>query len=199
MEFNDCIKEGDGERLCELYKLCLLLYKSSGHTKYSYIVLHHLVKLTGMSSPFEAHRLKWNRFFNKHGGHGRNIPMDLRKEQLNKVLKTLWRSLGSNINESSASRVANTLELMEQIMDKIDQDCKCKAKQGKRNIPNKEAAVVQVSFDLMSKKVFKHTPGRQGHPSFLKFRGGLFGNLEYKSLHKWMTEHIQLWASIYEK
>lgn len=131
MEFNDCIKEGDGERLCELYKLCLLLYKSSGHTKYSYIILHHLVKLTGMSSPFEAHRLKWNRFFNKHGGNGRNIPMDLRKEQLNKVLKTLWRSLGSNINESSASRVANTLELMEQIMDKIDQDCKCKARQEK--------------------------------------------------------------------
>ena len=199
MEFNDCIKESDGERLCDLYKLCLLLYKSSGHTKYSYIVLHHLVKLTSLSSPFQAHRLKWNRFFNKHGGNRKNIPMDLRKEQLNKVLKTMWRSLGSNISENSASRVADTLEAMEQIIDKIDQDCEYKAHEGKRNIPNEEAAVIQISSDLMSKQVFRHTPQRQGHYSFLKFEGNLFRNMDYKDLHKWMTEHIKLWASIYEK
>jgi L1 cell adhesion molecule like protein len=199
MEFNDAVKEGDGERLFELYKLCLLLYKSTGHTKYSYIVLNHLVKLTSLLSPFEAHRLKWNRFFNKHGGSGCNIPMDLRKEQLNKTLKKLWRSLGSNINENSASRVADTLEVMEQITDKIDQDCNYKRKKGTRNIPNEAAAVIQISSDLMSKQVFRHTPGRTGHPSFAKFDGNILGKIDYKALHTWMTDNIKLWASISEK
>ena len=199
MAFNDAVKEGDGQQLYELYKLCLLIYKSTGHSKYSYVVLHHLVKLTCLSSPFEAHRLKWNRFYNKYGGTGRNIPLDLRKEQLNKVLKTMWRSLGSNINETSASRVADTLETMEQIIEKIDKDCNYNPDKGNRNIPNKTAAVVQISSDLVSKRVFKCTPGREGQPSFSKFDKGIFQNLDYKELHTWMTDNIKLWASIYEK
>ena len=50
MAFNDAVKEGDGQQLYELYKLCLLIFKSTGHSKYSYVVLHHLVKLTCLSS-----------------------------------------------------------------------------------------------------------------------------------------------------
>ena len=123
MEFNDSIKEGDGDRLFDLYRLCLLLYKSGGNTIYSYVVLLHLVKILCLLSLFKSHRLKWNRFCNKNGGAGKNIPLDLRKEQLNKVLKTMWRSLGSNINEKNASCVANTLEMMEKILEPIDKDC----------------------------------------------------------------------------
>ena len=43
--------------------------------------------------------MKWNRFYNKYGGRGRNIPLNLKMEQLNKILKKLLRGLGSNVDE----------------------------------------------------------------------------------------------------
>lgn len=70
MEFNDAIKEGDGERLLDVYKVALLLYKANGKSKYAYEVLLHLVKIYGILSKHDAHNLKWNRFFNKHGTKG---------------------------------------------------------------------------------------------------------------------------------
>ena len=75
LEFNDAIKEGDGARLFELYKLALLLYKTYGHYKYAYAVLLYLVKCTAILPPSQALRLKWNRFFNGSGLPGRNIPL----------------------------------------------------------------------------------------------------------------------------
>ena len=44
LEFNDAIKEGDGDRLFDIYKMALLLYKAHGHFKYAHVVLLHLVK-----------------------------------------------------------------------------------------------------------------------------------------------------------
>ena len=63
-EMGDCIKEGDGERLFEIYKLALLLYKSTGHTKYSYAVLLYLAKINFILPDNKAFTLKWNRFYN---------------------------------------------------------------------------------------------------------------------------------------
>ena len=59
-EFSDAIKEGDGHRLFNLYKLALLIYKCNGHFKYAYIVLLYLVKCIAILSKFQAFRLKWN-------------------------------------------------------------------------------------------------------------------------------------------
>ena len=39
LEFDDAIKEGDGDRLHDIYKFALLIYKANGKTKYSYIIL----------------------------------------------------------------------------------------------------------------------------------------------------------------
>lgn len=77
LEFNDAVKEGDGGRLFELYKLALLLYKTHGHYKYAYAVLLYLVKCIAILPPSQALRLKWNRTFNGSGLPGRNIPLDL--------------------------------------------------------------------------------------------------------------------------
>ena len=59
LDFNDAVREGDGEHL---------FYHSESHTKYAYIVLLHMVKVVAILPEFEAHRLKWNRFYNKYRG-----------------------------------------------------------------------------------------------------------------------------------
>lgn len=101
-EFGDAIKAGDGERLHDFNKVALLLYKAHGKTKYAYVILLYLAKLEASLSKSDAHDLKWNRTFNKHGLPGMNIPVDLQTEQYNHEVKSMWNSLGANINEDSA-------------------------------------------------------------------------------------------------
>lgn len=198
-DFNDAVREGDGERLLDLYKLALLLYHSEGHTKYAYIVLLHLVKVVAVLPEFEAHRLKWNRFYNKYGGKGNNISLDLKKEQQNKVLKTFWRALGANINENNGARVAHALEPLETIMESVNADCNYSSRTGKRSVPNQEQCIEQIVDDLIKENVFRFTEGREGHSSFPKFSGKLLRDIDYRELHCWMNEHIKLWGSIYER
>ena len=197
-DFNDAIKEGDGERLFDLYKLAVVLYHTEGHTKYAYTVLLYLTKVVAILPEFEAHQLKWNRFYNKYGGSGKNISLDLKKEQQNKVLKTFWRSLGANINETDGARVAHAFESLEAIMESVNADCDFSTRKGQRSVPNKESSVAQIVSDLREKNVYEYTEGRQGHPHFENFNGQLFSEVDYRELHGWMTKKIELWGSIYE-
>ena len=154
-EYHDSIKEGDGERLLDLYRLLLLLFKANHKTKYAYACLLYLVQLEAILSESDAHNLKWNRFFSKYGGKGANIPLDLRMEQYNKIVKTMWRSLGANLTEESASRLANTVEPVEIILDRVDEDCGLKATKGYRSKGKPEEAVAQITKDLMQIKAFQ--------------------------------------------
>lgn len=199
MSFEDAVKEGDGERLFQLYKILLLIYKAHGHTKYAYVTLLYLVKIHALLPEFEAHQLKWNRFYNTHGEKGKNIPLDLRKEHQNRLLKTMWKALGPNLNEKSAARVAGTLDHVECILESIDKDCNLKDTSGShRSTSKKDEAVQEIVADLISKNVSSYTPGREGHPSFPNFSSNILSNLDYRDLHKWMKELIDKWGSIYE-
>ena len=70
-------------------------------------MLLYLVKYIAILSKFQAFRLKWNRFFNRSGGKGKNIPLDLEKEFQNKDLKVTWVALGPNLDEK---KILNALQ-----------------------------------------------------------------------------------------
>ena len=173
------------------------MYKANGKTKYSYVVLLYLVKISGILSENDAHNLKWNRFFNKHGKLATNIPLDLRMEQLNKGVKSMWRGLGANMNETSASRLARTTESVEMILDVVDKDCSIDEASGYRSSGKPEAAVKQIVTDLITIKAFKRQPGRSGHHSFPKFPSDLLKNLDYRDLHSWMSGLVKTWYTIF--
>jgi len=197
MEFKDSIKEGDGDRLFNLYRLLLLIYKNTGHYKYAYAVLLYIIKCISVLPPSEALRLKWNRFYNHRGVRGTNISLDLKKEQQNRVLKTLWRALGANLDESNAQRTAGCLESLELIYESIDKDCMKEDKAGYRSSLQEAEAVQIITMDLVDNEVFNKTPGRSGYKSFPKFEQSLLHGLDYRDLHKWLKEHLDLWATIY--
>lgn len=199
MAFEDAVKEGDGQRIYELYKLFLLIYKSHKHTKYAYVTLHYLVRISAILPEFEADRLKWNRVVNLHGGKACNVPMDLRKEHQNNLLKILWKALGPNLNEKNAARIAGTLDGIELILHNIDEDCKLSQRSSHRSIAKKEEAVTQIISDLQTINAFKFIRGREGHPSFPKFNANLFEGLDYRQLHDWINDLIEQWSAIYER
>jgi hypothetical protein len=197
LKFNDAIKEGDGQRLFELYKLALLLYKANGKTKYSYVILLYLFQVSTLLSEKDAHNLKWNRFFNKYGRKGANLPLDLRMEQLNKCVNSMWRCLGANINEASAKRLARTTESIEIILDGVDKECSIDDADGYRSSIKSKGAVEQIAKDLIQRQAFKHQPGRNGYLSFPRFPSNLLKNLDYRELHAWMSGLIKTWESCY--
>lgn len=117
----------------------------------------------------EALRLKWNRFYNHHVGKGKNISLDLRKEQQILILKKMWKSLGPNLNEKSAKRISESLDIHEMLIASVDKDCNVNDKEGYRSNPKKEEAVRQITKDLVDNNVFQFTIGREGSQSFPDF------------------------------
>ncbi len=197
-EFEDAVKEGDGARLTNVYKLALLFYKAYGHHKYAYVILLYLVKINATLTEQQSHSFTWNRFYNKYGGKGKNISLDLRMEQLNKLLKSQLRSLGPNINETNAARVANAVEGVELILASIDKDCMVAKRKGHRSKGKDTTTVKQIVKDLMDKRAFMRFQERDGYPSFPSFPLNLLYNLGYKDLHSWMTELMQKWTVLTE-
>ena len=168
-EFNNGVKEGDGDRVFDLNKLALLLYKTHGQYKYTYAVLMYLVKAIAILPPPQALQMKWNPIFNVSALPGRNIPPDLQKEHDSKDIKCMWRNLGANLDERNAERTAGTLESRQLIYQSIDRDCVFNVDHFARRIPKEEEAANLITGDLITNAVFKKTPGREGYASFPKF------------------------------
>jgi hypothetical protein len=164
-----------------------LILKINGNT----VVLHWAIKNT-----FKL-ILKWNRFFNKYGRKGANLPLDLRMEQLNKCVNSMWRCLGANINEASAKRLARTTESIEIILDGVDKECSIDDADGYRSSIKSKGAVEQIAKYLIQRQAFKHQPGRNGYLSFPRFPSNLLKNLDYSELHAWMSGLIKTWESCY--
>ena len=197
-DFNDAVKEGDGERIVRLYKIMLPIFKVHGCTKYSYSVLLLLVKVTALLPESLAFRLVWNRFFNISGKPGRNISLDHRMEMFIKLLKTFLKGLGANLTEESAQRVARCLNTLEAIMDSLDEECHLLQRQKNRAVKGQEEAVSQIVEDLINTCAFNKVPGREGHPNFEKFSGNLIEKLDYRDYYSWIKEKLAVWAKVYE-
>ena len=78
---------------------------------------------------------------------------------------------------------------MEQVYETIDKDCAKDDKNAKQ-----EEAVNQIISDLLEVAAFKNTPGRKGYDLFPQFKSSLLEGLDYRSLHSWIKEHIDLWV-----
>ena len=110
MEFADAIREGDGERVLRCWQYFLPIFKASNSTNYSCEAVHFLYQHQYALSPRLSNQLIWGRFVNVRGLPGRNIPLDLHMEHLNRIAKDAMRNLGSNKTQvSSITRVGRCM------------------------------------------------------------------------------------------
>ena len=73
-------------------------------------------------SPRQVREIKWNRTINTTGRKGKNIPVDLHLEHLNRRLKIMMRNLGSNITPATVARSAKALGIIEQVCSQFSQE-----------------------------------------------------------------------------
>ncbi|XP_078343148.1 uncharacterized protein LOC144628902 [Oculina patagonica] len=198
-DFNDAIREGDGERVISLYKILLLIFKTHHCIKYAYATLLLLVRICALLSESQAFRLKWNRFCNATGKKARNIPLDLRLEHDNNFVKAFLKALGSNLNESNAQRVAACLNYMLLIMGTVDEDCERQSRTGTvRGGKDPAETVKQITTDLMKGNVFTECQQRNGYTGFENFSSNLYSKLDYRQLFHWIKDRLKVWEKIYE-
>ena len=146
----------------------------------------------------KADQLVNNRFFSTHGNKGKNIPLDLKMEQLNNLLKAMLKILGSNLNEKSTHRIARSITYTELILASLDSDCIVGETGHHRSLKDTEEAVKQIVTDLISEEAFQKTPGREGHPSFRDFNSNFLASLDYREVYTWMTDKFKLWEKMYQ-
>ena len=195
---HDSIREGDAARLMDCMKMSLLFFKKFKKHKYAYTVLLFLCKVFAILSEREAFHLCWNRFFNGKGGKGKNIPLDLKMEFYNHMLKSCLRMLGGNINAKSAQRVARCLTMMQKVLDSVDCDVRLVNKSGAHKLVEAQQAVSQIVNDLVEGNVFSFQQGREGYTAFPNFERDILKGLDYRDFFSWSRDLIKTWYAMYE-
>lgn len=112
LEYQDGVKEGDGERVMRCLKYLLPLYKVSGKKNYSIEVLQTLFNVEFVLSDMHRLQCMYGRFVNTQGRVGCNIPADEHLEHLNRVCKDSVSHLKANKSETSIQRVGKCVGIV---------------------------------------------------------------------------------------
>jgi hypothetical protein len=142
----------------------------------------------------------WNRFFNINGGKGRNIPLDLKKEQQNRVLKNNVAWYRSKSRWAKCSQSCCFFGVCRTNLQYCRQGLWWRgAHTLNENIPSKKrqwTKSYQIFLKLMFSKTFQE---EKAYDLFPQFKCCLLDGLDYRSLHIWIKENVELWGPIYEK
>lgn len=159
-------------------------------------MLLFLAKLYAILPTGMAFELMHNRFFNVSGKAGGNIPLDLRMEHLNKLLKIALKQLGANVSEPAAQRIARALSGLERLISNVDSDCNLSGKSGHHNAKHLRETVLLITQDLLSEEVFDFQPGRK-YQCFKKFKSDLLHKLDHRAFFRWGRRLFKVWEPMY--
>lgn len=194
--FHDASREGDGERLIRCWKFFMLHFKVDGRVKYAVEAINILAQVNGLLPPAMGHQLIWNRTCNLTGGAGKNIPLDLQMEHLNRVFKENINTFRSKISEKSISRSSQAIGPIQQLINTFDKVNKLKKPASTHVIPSVKKDFEIILQTLKTEKVFTHVKGRY-HESFKTFNADPFAKLKAdpKKLHAWIRSKVNLLAT----
>ena len=187
--FDDAVKEGDGERILRCWKFMMLIFRAYKHTKYAFAALQPFFFSTCLLSDRLSHLLKWNRTVNNKGGKGHNISLDLRLEHLNNLLKEMLKCLGVNVTQKSVQRCSEAISALEEILRNMDSELGIDQPSG-HHISAKD----DKDFLLLVKEIhergdmFTFTPERK-YQKMSNFSRNILGELDFGQLNKWINTH----------
>ena len=197
-EFDDAVKEGDGERVYRIWQYLLLQFRASGRIKYSLEALNLHLQRYGLA-PNIAFQLMWSRFVNSKGGKGKNVACDFHMEHLNRSLKMSMLGLGANITENSVSRAAKCLHTVLEVCDHFDQVNDVPYESGKHSLASIEDDAKLIVKELHDRsKVFEEVPERM-HQSFPNCRRNHFGTIDWDTFESWFEAKKKDFIEIHTK
>jgi uncharacterized C2H2 Zn-finger protein len=187
--FQDAVKEGDGERVARMWKHLMLYFRARGKTKYALESLFLHVQLNSILTPQEAHCLKWNRSVNNVGGAGKNIACDQAMEHTIKTTKTLLVGQGANFSMERAEIYSRSTNAVQNIIENFDQEGNVK-KSSSRHVHGATTTDVQtVLYELKRIDALDNIKNGRKHKSFHGFAADVLAKIDPLKLHKWINSH----------
>ena len=187
-EMRDAIKEGDGEQVLQCWRYLLPLFHNSERKNYTVEVFQLLYKYHNGLPPRQAQQLIWSRFVNTKGIGGKNIPLDLHLEHLNRVCKTAIGHVGPNKTDDAIVRCAKVLGPMCKLLQNFDDDNDVCVLSGAHKKPSYQKDLNIVLDELLHYEVFKIIPGRF-HCTFKK-PTNILHSKPAQSTITWVMEHL---------
>lgn len=185
MEFVDAIHEGDGNRILRCWRYLLLVFKSTGKRKYSIQAGTLLLQYHYLFTERMKAQLIWSRTVNVHGLKGRNIPMDLHMEHLNRELKCAIKHTGSNVAEKTIQRVGLCLRQLLEIKSNFDRTSGLNQNAGWHTSRSQLKDLGTLIEELKKAEVF-HNEEKRKHSEFKSFKSNVAGSLNRKELEEWL-------------
>ena len=140
-------------------------------------------------SPRLRAQLRYSRFVNTQGRQGKNVPLDLHCEHLNRLVKDDLTHTGSNLTTKSVERGGRSVGVVACLCHSLsDPDSTIHAR------PTHAKDLQSILDCLHELQPFKHTDGRAYTCSF---NTGLLQNVEHSSLTAWLKQQHHLY-SIYK-
>ena len=144
----------------------MLLYFKYNHHKYAFEAFRLLAYLNGMASPPVKQQITWSRTISSRGGPGKNIPMDLHNEHLNRSLKDSVHGLRANVTEERIVRISKAIQCLTTICHNADTALGIPPATLHHTTQSSEKDEKLIINELMKKSlVFDFAPGRS-HYSF---------------------------------
>ena len=193
VEFEDAIKEGDGDRVQRCWKFLLLIFKSAKRKNYAIEAFHFLIQSKVLFSPRLREQLLWSRFVNTKGMPACNIPLDLHNEYLNLVAKGALGSQASNITPKTVCRTGKIIGPLATICSRFDEDTNIHKPTSQHASTSFKKDLDRVVDQLHNKsKVFQVQTPRQ-HSTFPQLSGHIIVPLRSnkEKLLKWMKQQLK--------
>ena len=108
----DSVREGDGDRIIRYWKFLLPIFRQEKYYNYANEEFL-LIAQTLLLSPRQICDIKRNRTVNTTGRIGKNIPVDLHMEHLDRRLKIMIRNLGANVSPGTEKRASKALVVVD--------------------------------------------------------------------------------------
>ena len=174
-----------------MLEVFLLYFKVSGRTNYSIEAFVLLAQEKYLFSPRMAMQLKWSRTVNMHGLPGRNVSCDLHMEHINRECKNCLSGLGSNIADSSVTRIGKCIGKTEKVLKNFDRSNNVPQESGSYTTKSSKEDMKKLLLQLTEKsKVFIMNEGRS-HKNFSDFKLNMLRQLDITALKQWMSEQMQ--------
>ena len=132
-------------------------------------------------------QIKWNRFFNAHGGLGRNIPCDLYNEHANQLFKEIITNTGANLTDESMQRAARSATTLHQAQSNFDKQSVGTSAHSTR--PD-DTDVLRVTSVVCREDLLEVKEGRS-HSRFTKIAMNLLSRLRKECLQTWIYKKIK--------
>lgn len=186
MEYCDAIREGDGLRIVQYM---LLIFRVTNKRKYAIQAATLLLQNYYVFTERMRNQLLYSRTINVHGRPGKNIPMDLHMEHLNRELKEGMRHLSSNVNETSVIRLGKSLRKLIDFRENYDKRTEVSPPIGHHTSRSQNKDLQLMIEELNKTHVFPETEGRK-HSQFPKFKGNTMSTVDKEELVSWLEKQF---------